>query len=215
MPTAVEKNSSFKYSATLNTAYYEVTDVTFTMNGASVPIEISGDTYTFNIAEVTGPLVINFVTKNTVISGNVSSGNTSYPSTTTDITSNFSWTNSLAIIASTGTTSSSSFFKASSMIDISDAKTLTFTFVKYTSASNGAASFGYAFYDSSKTYISGKTIPKYNSTGPSGTPDIITIDIPSGACYFRTTYFMQESLTTSTMSLTVDNYEEFSCKKTT
>jgi hypothetical protein len=47
MPTAVEKDSTFNYSASLNSAYYEVTNVTFTMDKEEQNVIISGDTYTF------------------------------------------------------------------------------------------------------------------------------------------------------------------------
>ena len=95
----------------------------------------------------------------------------------TDITSQFTWTPG-TVSYGTGTTAiSDTYWVYSNMVDVSTYSSITFTHIQ---TSNTGTSLGYAFYDENQNYITGAS-----NGGSSYAPVEKTIDVPSGAKYFR------------------------------
>ena len=122
-----------------------------------------------------------------------------------NITSSFVFTDNTSITASNGTVGNSTrIMKASGYVNVSDASSVTLSFMKWTSSSGALSGYGLAFYDADKKFISGVAFPKADpSLGNSaGISYIHHVDVPSGAVYLRTTYHMDE-----------DSYGRFTANK--
>ena len=122
-----------------------------------------------------------------------------------NITSNFVFTDNTSITASNGTVGNSTrIMKASGYVDVSDASSVSLSFMKWTSSSGAPSGYGLAFYDADKKFISGVGFPKADpSLGSSaGISYIHHVEVPSRAVYLRTTYHMDE-----------DSYGRFTANK--
>lgn len=111
-----------------------------------------------------------------------------------EITNMFSFTDGAAIEATTlsqpGQTFTTSLFKYSDYVDITNITPFEMSFVTWKSGAGKQATLGYALYDASKTYIGGKRFEfASDSANSSGVPYMITVD-PSqtNAKYIRTCY---------------------------
>lgn len=94
-----------------------------------------------------------------------------------DITSQFIWTPGTCTAATGDVSSSDTYWLYSNMVDVSDYHHLAFTHCQTPTANT---SLGYAFYDSSKSYISGVT-----NAGSGYRPLERIISVPENAVYFR------------------------------
>lgn len=116
--------------------------------------------------------------------GSGGTSNPSNPATPGNLTEQFVWTEGKAIKHASGTEIVDSNWKCSDYVNISGLSTLSMTVVGTTTANQ--TSLGYAFFNSSKSFISGKmnTVDQteYNYTTE-------TIQIPTNAAYIRTTWF--------------------------
>ena len=111
-----------------------------------------------------------------------------------DITNMFSFTNGAAIEATTnskpGETFTTSLFKYSDYVDITEITPFEMSFVTWKSGAGSQATLGYALYDANKNYVTGKRFDlATNSANSSGEPYMITIEKQdSNIKYIRTCY---------------------------
>ena len=117
-----------------------------------------------------------------------------------DITSQFIWTPGTCTAATGGVSSSDTYWLYSNLVNVSDFHHLTFTHCQTTTTNT---SLGYAFYDSSKTYISGVT-----NAGTSYRPLERIIAVPENAVYFRG---MWMNTTHASYDPVVNNLSNFYC----
>ena len=125
------------------------------------------------------------------------------------------WTSKTAIRYDTGATLTSTNFKISSFIQVTDVL-FKITIPCYTSNSGGQTSYGLAFYNANKEYISGVRMPIAPQTG--NTAEVISVTAPSNAVYFRTTWY-DDSYTGYTYDgnfyYTTTNYNSYLMQKLT
>ena len=111
-----------------------------------------------------------------------------------DITSLFNWTDGIAIEAigsKGGTTFSTSLFKSSDYVDVSEIRDFEMSFVKWRSSTGARPSLGYALYDADKNYITGYNFELADASvgNSAGTPYMITVNITDpNVKYIRTCY---------------------------
>lgn len=103
----------------------------------------------------------------------------------TEMTLDFTWTTGKAVRADTGALQDSSIAKYSNYVDVSKALLLNITMMHYKLAN---ANVGIAFYDASKTYISGVHFSGVSDAEAGGYKELI--EIPSNAIYARTSYYI-------------------------
>ena len=208
--TSINRGDAFSATVTIADGYELGTaGVSVTMGGdeQSDAYSISDNKITISIASVTGTVVIRVPTKN-VNTGEEDSGG-SEPETPvnppsgdeeTNLTSQFTWTAG-GVIWSDGKDREDSNWLRSNYVDIGDYTQLRFTQAQTTTT---GTVLGYAFYDSSKTYISGDS----NGGASSYAPIEKTIDVPSDAKYFRT---MWMNTTNTNYDDSVNNISKFYC----
>lgn len=117
-------------------------------------------------------------------------------STNLDIASEFNWTKNRAIIASTGLLNTTTqIMQASDAVNVAGAQTLKISFMKWTSATGAASSYGLAFYGSDDSYVGGYTFPIADSSlgNSAGSSYTLEISIPDNASYIKTTYHQNTS----------------------
>lgn len=95
------------------------------------------------------------------------------------------WTNSTMIYAETGSTNSSTVFKASGYVDITGYKQIIVTLPVFTTSNSQQTQAGLSFYNSNKTFISGVRC-RYGTNSA----EYVIFDVPSNAKYFRTSWYM-------------------------
>ncbi|MBQ9786112.1 MAG: Ig-like domain-containing protein [Clostridia bacterium] len=95
-----------------------------------------------------------------------------------NLTSQFTWTPGVVKYESGNVSTNDTNWLYSNMVDVSAYTSITFTHIQTTTA---GTTLGYAFYDENETYISGES-----NTGESYAPVEKTIEVPTGAKYFRT-----------------------------
>ena len=99
-----------------------------------------------------------------------------------------SWTTGYAVVSTTGLLYPTGTYMASDYVDISGLSSFMYSEMMLTSASGTG---GMAFYDSSKTYISGKAAT-YGSSSRSA--QVAKISVPENAKYARFTYYTPSEL---------------------
>lgn len=95
------------------------------------------------------------------------------------------WSDGVLVYASTGATTVSSIFKASTYIDCSAYRQIIISIPVFTASGNTQTKAGISFYDSTKTFISGTECRKGANSA-----EYIIFEIPENAEYFRTTWYM-------------------------
>lgn len=103
----------------------------------------------------------------------------------TDITDLLVWTANTAILSYSGLPQASTNFKSSGFYSVTGYKEIKITVPIYTSSQGTQALYSLSFYDANRTFINS---PYVLELGPNANKNI-TLTIPGGAAYFRTTYF--------------------------
>ena len=211
-PTTVKMNDGKTQAEADFTATFTLgdgatlTSITATLksSGATLVTETSNPSITIPAASITGDIVITAIASGTS-SGGGSEGDddTTDPTpdgTETNLTSQFTWTEG-GVVWSSGKDRADTNWLRSNYVDIGDYTQLRFTQAQTTTV---GTVLGYAFYDSSKTYISGDS----NGGASSYTPIEKTIDVPSDAKYFRT---MWMNTTNTNYNDSVHDISKFYC----
>ena len=95
----------------------------------------------------------------------------------TDLTDSFTWTPGTVAYKTGSVSSTDQNWVYSNKVDVSEFSSITFSHIQTITTNT---SLGYAFYDQNGNYISGAS-----NAGVSYTPVEKTLDVPSGAKYFR------------------------------
>lgn len=191
------------YTATFSVAENCTVDsVTITRGGTTMSgATISDGTISISVPTTTesGPISITFVGSREDGGDVVDPEEPGTGDGETNLTSQFSWTPG-AIIWENGQDREDTNWLHSNYVDIGDYSQLRFTHIQTTTS---GTSLGYAFYDSSKGYISGA-----NNSGTSFAPVEKTIDVPSGAKYFRTMWI---NTTNTNYNASIHDTNKFYC----
>lgn len=113
------------------------------------------------------------------------------------------WSDGYGIKADDGVLNTSTNFKSSSAITLNEEEKIIITLPVYTLSGGGQTAFGIAFYNSENEFVSGIACPW--GKGEPNTAKLMILDVPSGASYFKTTYYKD------TYSDYIDKYGGFYC----
>jgi hypothetical protein len=113
-----------------------------------------------------------------------------------DITDLFSWTTGAAIDTNKGETYTTSLFKYSNYVDISEIPKFEMSFVKWRSVAGQQPTLGYALYDANKNFISSVRYELADASvgNSAGIPCTVVVDITNPLVkYIRTGYPVDEA----------------------